>query len=150
VNVLIAGIPTPDLISHIRERYGEGVRLFVAESRPFEAEVSRQIAAAREAGCSVTLFTDNMAGALLQEHDIGAVWSLYSKREKDTFTAINGARMSAILARAHGVPFLFFPCPSLPRVENGGFAGSPVAVAGSDYIPHELDTVRADLVAEAV
>jgi hypothetical protein len=39
---------------------------------------------------------------------------------------------------------------SFPRVDNGYFAGQRVALAGVDYIEQELDTVRSDLVAEAV
>ena len=45
MNILIAGIPSPDLISHIGVRYGEDVRLFVAESRPFEENVAQGVAA---------------------------------------------------------------------------------------------------------
>ena len=148
--VLIAGIPTPDLISLIGKRYGEDATVFVAESRPFEADVARAVAAAGAAGYRITLCTDNMIGSLLNEFDIDAVWSLYSKEEAGVYTAINGARMAAILARAQGIPFMLFHRPFFPRVDSGFYAGEPVSVDGADYIEHELDTVRADFVAEAV
>jgi methylthioribose-1-phosphate isomerase len=150
MNVLIAGIPYADLLLYIGKRYGEDVKLFVAESRPFEDEVAREVAAAEGAGHKITICTDNMIGALMNEWDIDAVWSLYSKREGESFTAINGARMSAVLAREHGIPFMFFPHSSFPRVETGRFSGEPVTVEGADYVEHEFDIVRTDLVTEAV
>jgi methylthioribose-1-phosphate isomerase len=150
MNILIAGIPTPDLISHIGKQYSEDVKLFVAESRPFEEDVAQEVATAKEAGYKITLCTDNMIGSLMNEYEIDAVWSLYSKKEEGIFTAINGARMSAILAKKHRIPFMLFPHSSFPRVDKGSFTGEPVTVEGVDYIEHELDIVRADLVAEAV
>lgn len=150
MNVLIAGIPTPDLISHIGKRYGEDVKLFVAESRPFEEDVAQKVATAKEAGYKITLCTDNMIGSLMNEYEIDAVWSLYSKKEGGIFTAINGARMSAILAKEHRIPFILFPHSSFPQVNKGSYAGETVAVEGVDCIEHELDTVQAKLVAEAV
>ena len=150
MNILIAGIPSADLLSHVSDRYGEDVKLFVSESRPFEGHVAREIAAATEAGYSITLCTDNMIGSLMKECDIGAVWSLYSKAESGLFTAINGARMSAILAKGHGVPFILYHRESFPHVENGYFAGTDVTVEGAGYIEQTLDTVGADLVAEVV
>jgi methylthioribose-1-phosphate isomerase len=150
MNVLIAGIPTPDLISHIVKRYGEGVNLFVAESRPFERDVAREVDAAKAAGYKITLCTDNMVGSLVNEYDIDAVWSLFSNEQEGKFTAINGARMSAILAKEHGIPFVLFPHSSFPQVDKGFFSGRPVTVEGADYIEHELDVVGADLVTEAL
>lgn len=150
VNVLIAGIPSIDLISHIGKRYGNDVTLFVAESRPFEEDVARAAAAAKGMGYKITLCTDNMIGSLLKEREFDAVWSLYSKKEEGRFRAINGARMAAILAKEHGIPFLLFPHSPFPRVEKGSFAGRPVTVTGAGYIEHELDEVQAELVTEAV
>jgi len=150
MNILIAGIPSPDLLLYIGKRYGEDVQLFVAESRPFEEEVARGVAAAKEAGYKVTLCTDNMIGSLMIEYEIDVVWSLYSNENDGNFTAINGARMSAILAREHGIPFMLFPHSSFPQVDGGNFAGKPVTVDGVDYIEHGLDIVQADLVAEAL
>jgi methylthioribose-1-phosphate isomerase len=150
MNVLIAGIPTPDLISHIGKRYGEDVKLFVAESRPFEEDVAREVARAKEAGYKITLCTDNMVGSLMNECEIDYVWSLYSIKEEGVFIAVNGARMSAILAKEHGIPFMLFPHPSFSGVDKGRFAGRSVVVEGADYIDHELDRVQAELVAEVV
>jgi methylthioribose-1-phosphate isomerase len=124
--------------------------LFVAESRPFEKAVAEAIARAQKAGYRITLCTDNMIGALLNEYNIDAVWSLYSKREEGTFTAINGARMTAILAKEHRIPFMLFPHSSFPLVKKSSFAGESVTVERVDYIQHELDSVQTDLVAEAV
>jgi hypothetical protein len=89
-----------------------------------------------------------MLGSLMTEFDIQEVWSLFSTQEGDTFVAINGARMSAVLAKQHDIPFLLFPHSDFPHVENGCFAGVPVSVEGSKYIEHELDRVRDDLVTE--
>jgi methylthioribose-1-phosphate isomerase len=150
ISVLIAGIPIPALISHIGDRYGKGVKLFVSESRPFEQEVARAVADAKDAKYKITLCTDNMIGSLMNEYGIDAVWSLYSKKEEDVFTAINGARLSAILAKEHKIPFMLYPHSSFPPVGKGSFAGESVTVESADYIEHELDRVRADLVAEAV
>jgi hypothetical protein len=91
-----------------------------------------------------------MLGSLMNEYEIDVVWSLYSTKEEETFTAINGARMAAILAKEHGIPFMFFPHPSFPQVDKGRFAGEPVVVEGADYVEHKLDVVRADLVTGAV
>ena len=150
MNILIAGVPYPDLISYIGERYGEDLKLFVAESRPFEAEVAREVAAAKQAGYKITLCTDNMIGSLMSEHELDAVWSLYSRMEGGVFTAVNGARMSALLAKEHGIPFMLFPHSTFPMVDKGYFDGETVMVEGAGYIEHELDRVQADLVAEAV
>ena len=150
MNVLIAGIPYPDLVSYIGRRYGEDVRLFVAESRPFEADVAREAAEAKKSGYQITLCTDNMIGSPMGEYEIDAVWSLYLKEEQGYFTAVNGARMSAVLAKEHDIPFMLFPHSSFPRVGKGIFAGFPVTVDGADYIEHEFDMVRVDLVTEAV
>jgi hypothetical protein len=150
MNVLIAGIPSPGLLSHIRKEYGEDLVFFVAESRPFEEHVAREVAAVKDAGYRITLCTDNMIGSLMNECDIDVVWSLSSSREGDVFTAINGARMAAVLAQEHAIPFMLFPYYSLPQCRNGVFHGRPVTVKGVGYIEHELEVVRADLVAEAV
>lgn len=150
VNILIAGIPSAELILHISSTYGKEIRLFICESRPYEEAVAGEIAALHDKGYSITLCTDNMIGALMKEYRIDAVWSLYVKEQEGVFTAVNGARMSAMMARAHGIPFMLYPHSSFPRVEEGSFAGDPVSVKGSGYITHELDSVQADLVTEAV
>lgn len=149
-NVLIAAVPTPDLTAYIGNRYGPGVKLYVAETRPFEHDVARGIARAREAGFEVVLCTDNMIGSLLREYEFDSVWSLYSKLESGGYEAMNGALMSAVLAREHGIPFNLFRHPEFPRAASGRFAGVPIAVEGAGYIEHRLDRVPEDLVAEAV
>jgi methylthioribose-1-phosphate isomerase len=150
MNVLIAGIPTPDLVSHVTGRYGEDVKLFVAESRPFEEFVAREAAAVREAGHEVTICTDNTIASLFVDYEIGAVWSLYSELKDGAFVAINGARMAAILADAFGVPFMLFHHGAFSLVDNGHFAGQPVTVPGVDYVEQQFDAVPSGLVAEAV
>lgn len=150
MKILIAGIPTPDLVSYINQRYGRDVTLFVAESRPFERHVAHGVAGAKDAGIRVTLCTDNMIGSLMSEHEIEAVWSQYSRVQGGLFTAVNGARMAAVLAREHGIPFMLFFHSAFPPVDEETFNGQPVSVEGATYIGHELDTVRADMVSEAV
>lgn len=150
MNILIAGIPYPDLLSYIHQRYGEDVKLFVAESRPFEVYVGRGVAEARDAGFSVTLCTDNAIGSLMKEQQIDVVWSLYSRKEQGTYKAINGALMSAILAKECGISFMLFSHFTFPSVDDGSFNGVSVSVEGVTYIEHELDTVGTELVSEVV
>jgi hypothetical protein len=149
-NVLIAAVPTSDLIARIGNRYGLGVKLYIAESRPYEEDVASGIAFAAQSGYRVAICTDNMIGSLLKERKIDAVWSLYTGRERDEFTATNGALMCAILAREHGVPFILLHHPKFPRVPGGRFAGSSICVDGAGYVEHEFDRVPADLVTEVL
>ena len=150
MNALIAGIPLPDLVAHIRTLCREGLRLFVAESRPFEQFVAQAVAALRESDIKVTVLTDNMLEALLEEHDIGAVWSLYTSLADGKATAINGAHAAALLARERGIPFNLFPIAALPEVETGRFASEPIIVPGASYIDYSPDTVPIHLVTEVI
>jgi methylthioribose-1-phosphate isomerase len=150
MNVLIAGIPVPGLVAHIRAQCRGDLELFVAESRPFERSVAQAIAALRDSGIEVTVLTDNMVGALLKTHDIEAIWSLYTGVADGKATAINGAHVAALLARERGIPFRLFPTADLPEVEPGCFASQPIRVPGASYIDYAPDTVPIHLVTEVI
>lgn len=150
MNVLIAGIPLPELVAHIRAQCREDLTLFVAESRPFEAAVAQALPALREAGIEATLLTDNMVAALLKTHPIDAVWSLYTTLADGKAAAVNGAHVAAVLARQNGIPFNLFPVAELPQVEPGRFASCPISVPGASYIDYSPDSVPLQLVNEVV
>ena len=150
VNILVAGIPTRPLLERIQSRHPGDLNLYVAESRPYEGEVARAIAAFPSSGMRVSIVTDNMIAALIETVPIRAVWSQYLESDGECATAINGAHMAALLARAYEIPFLLFPIPDLPTGESGLFAGEDIAVPGAATIAWEPDIVPLELVSEVV
>jgi len=150
VNILVAGIPTRPLLERIQSRHPGDLNLYVAESRPYEGEVARAIAAFPSRGMRVSIVTDNMIAALIETVPIRAVWSQYLETDGECATAINGAHMAALLARAYEIPFLLFPIPDLPTGGSGVFAGEDIAVPGAATIAWEPDIVPLELVSEVV
>ena len=106
MNILIAGIPIPELLEHIQKRHSQDIVFYVCECRPFEMEVSQAIARAQESNINVTVLTDNMMDALLRMYPIKEVWSLYTGLDSETVTAINGAHTAALLAKAFTPPHM--------------------------------------------
>jgi methylthioribose-1-phosphate isomerase len=150
VNILVAGVPTRPLLERIQSRFPGDLNLYVAESRPYEGEVARAIAAFPLSGIRVSIVTDNMIAALFETVSIRAVWSQYLERDGECATAINGAHMAALLARVYEIPFLLFPIPDLPTGESGLFAGEDIAVPGAAIIAWEPDILPLELVSEVV
>jgi hypothetical protein len=150
VNILVAGIPKPPLLGMIQSRHPGNLNLYVAETRPYEEEVARAIAAFPASGVRVSIVTDNMIAALLQTVPIRAVWSQYLERDGECLTAINGAHMAALLARAYEIPCLLSPISGLPPGESGVFAGEDIAVPGAACLSWEPDIVPLELVSEVV
>ena len=150
VNILVAGIPTRPLLERIRSRHPGELNLFVAESRPYEAEVARAIPELLSSGVSVSIVTDNMLAALIETVSIQAVWSQYLETDGECATAINGAHMAALLARAYGIPCLLYPISDLPEGGSGRFAGEDITVPGAACSAWEPDIVPLELVSEVV
>jgi methylthioribose-1-phosphate isomerase len=150
VNILVAGIPTRQLLERIRSRHPGDLNLYVAESRPYEGEVARAIAAFPSSGIRVSIVTDNMIAALIETVPIRAVWSQYLESDGECAAAINGAHMAALLARAYEIPCLLFPIRDLPTGESGMFAGEDITVPGAATIAWEPDIVPLELVSEIV
>lgn len=150
VNILVAGIPTRPLLERIRSRHPGDLSLYVAESRPYEGEVARAIAALPSSGIHVSIVTDNMIAALIETVPIRAVWSQYLESDGECATAINGAHMAALLARAYEIPCLLFLIPDLPTGESGVFAGEDITVPGAETIAWEPDIVPLELISEVV
>lgn len=150
VNILVAGIPTRPLLERIRSRHPGDLNLYVAESRPYEGEVARAIPELLSSGISVSIVTDNMIAALIETVPIRAVWSQYLESDGECATAINGAHMAALLARAYGIPCLLFPILDLPAGGSGLFAGEDITVPGATTIAWEPDIVPLELVSEVV
>jgi|GEM_PF-2694917 len=150
VNVLVAGIPTPSLLEMIRSRHSGELNLYVAESRPYEGEVARAIPELLASGVSVSIVTDNMIAALIETVPIQEVWSQYLENDGECATAINGAHMAALLARASGIPFLLCPIPGLAPGGSGLFAGEDITVPGAATIAWEPDIIPLELVSEVV
>jgi len=150
VNILVAGIPTLPLLERIRSRHPGDLNLYVAESRPYEREVARALAAFPSSGARVSIVTDNMMAALIETVTIRAVWSQYVERDGEFATAINGAHMAALLARAYEIPFLLFPIPDLPSGGSGLYAGEDITVPGAATIAWEPDILPLELVSEVV
>jgi hypothetical protein len=150
VNVLVAGIPTRPLLEMIRSRHPGDLNLYVAESRPYEGEVARAIPELLSSGVSVSIVTDNMLAALLETVSIQAVWSQYLETDGECATAINGAHMAALLARAYGIPCLLYPISDLPEGGSGRFAGEDITVPGAATIAWEPDIVPLELVSEVI
>ena len=149
MNILIAGIPVAGLVSLILERAPKA-RLWVAESRPFEAEVSREISNLQAKGISATVLTDNMLSALLDHTYIDTIWSLYIRKMGEQVEAINGALTAALLAEAHGVPFGLYPIAGLHEIVAARFGNVAIGVDGVKYIDHEFDMVPLNLAAEVI
>lgn len=150
VNVLVAGIPTGTMLERIRSRYPGDLNLYVAESRPYEEEVAEAIAARPSSGIRVSIVTDNMITALIESVPIREVWSLYVESDGECATAINGAHVAALLARAYEIPCLLFPISDLPEGRTGLFAGEDMEVPGAATLPWEPDIVPLELVTEVV
>ena len=149
MNILIAGIPVAGLVSLILERDPKA-RLWVAESRPFEAEVSREISNLQAKGISVTVLTDNMLSALLDHTYIDTIWSLYIRKIGEQVEAINGALTAALLAEVHRVPFGLYPIAGLPEMVTARFGNVTIGVDGAKYIDHAFDMVPLNLAAEVI
>ena len=149
-NVLVAGIPTRPLLEMIRSRHPGDLNLYVAESRPYEGEVARAIAAFPSSGIRVSIVTDNMMAALIETVPIRAVWSQYLETDGECATAINGAHMAALLAQPYGIPCLLYPISGLPEGGSGRFAGEDITVPGAATIAWEPDIVPLELVSEVV
>ena len=150
VNVLVAGIPTGRMLERIRSRHPGDLNLYVAESRPYEGEVAEAIAALPSSGIHVSIVTDNMLAALIESVPIREVWSQYVESDGECATAINGAHVAALLARACEIPCLLFPISDLPGGKAGLFAGEEIDVPGAATLPWEPDVVPLELVTEVV
>lgn len=150
MNILIAGIPLPELLEHIQKRHLQDITFYVCECRPFEMQVSEAIVQSQAAGIKVTLLTDNMIDALLRTHPIQEVWSLYTVLSSDMVTAINGAHTAALLAKSYHIPFYMYPIDSLPKIPKGQLSSEPITVQGASYIDYSPDTFSRQLVTEAV
>ncbi len=150
VNILVAGIPTRPLLERIRSRHPGDLNLYVAESRPYEGEVARAIAGFSSSGIRVSIVTDNMIAALMETVPIRAVWSQYVESDGECATAINGAHMAALLARAYEIPCILFPIPDLPTGGSGLFSGKDITVPGAATIAWEPDIVPLELASEVV
>jgi len=149
MNILIAGIPVPGLVALILERDPEA-KLWVTESRPFEAAVSREISHLQAENIPVTVLTDNMISALMDDTDIWMVWSLYTRKKGELTETINGALTAALLANAEGVPFGLYPVERLPDVPAARFGAVAIHVEGAEYIEHILDAVPLNLASEVI
>jgi len=150
MNVLVAGIPTLPLLEKLGSRYPGRLNLFVAESRPYEIQVSRAIAELLSSGISASIVTDNMIAALIETVPIEAVWSQYLKTDRNYAVAVNGAHMAALLARPYGIPCLLYPISDLPEGESGRFAGEDITVPGAAYCTWEPDIVPLELISEVI
>lgn len=149
MNILIVGIPVSDLVALILERDPDA-KLWVAESRPFEAAVSREISRLQEEGVTVTLVTDNSISALYDDTDISMVWSLFTRKQGDRVETINGALTAALLADLEGIPFGLYQVDNLPVMPPARFGTGTIHVEGAAYIEHMLDTVPLNLAAEVI
>jgi len=150
MNVLVAGIPTQSLLRMIRMRYPGELILYVAESRPYEMQVARAIAAISATGISVSIVTDNMMAALFKTVPITAVWSQYMKIDDGWAVSINGAYIAALLAKSFGIPCFFCPIYDLPAGEPGRFAGEDITVSCADCMAWEPDIVPMELITGVV
>jgi methylthioribose-1-phosphate isomerase len=150
VNILVAGIPTRPLLEMIRSRHPGDLNLYVAESRPYEAEVAQAAAALLSSGIQVSIVTDNMIAALMETVPIQEVWSQYLERDCQCASAINGAHMSALLARSYGIPCLLHPISDLPPGGSGRFAGQDITVSGTVYAAWHPDVVPLELITEVI
>ncbi len=149
-NILLAGIPTHPLLKLLRVRYPGELNLYVAESRPFELLVARAIESISGTVAATTVLTDNMMAALMASVPIHAVWSQYMKINGKQATAISGALMASLMARAFEIPCLLYPMPGLPDGVSGKFAGEDITVAGANYIIWEPDIVPLEFISEVI
>jgi len=150
MNILIAGIPLPELLLHIQKRHSHDITFFVCECRPFEMQVSQAIAQAQASSINITVLTDNMMEALLQTHPIEEVWGLYAALDTDAVTAINGAHTAALLAKQHRIPFYMYPIDHLQETPKGQLASESVMVPGASYIDYVPDVFSRQLITEVV
>jgi len=148
MNILIAGIPLPELLEHIQKRHSQDITFFVCECRPFEIQVAEAVARVQKH--KVVVLTDNMINALLQTHPVKEVWGLYAALDTETVTAMNGAHVAALLAKAHHIPFYMYPIIRLPEIPKGHLASEPITVRDASYIDYSPDTFPRKLVTEVV
>jgi methylthioribose-1-phosphate isomerase len=112
--------------------------------------VAKAIAALPSSGIRVSVVTDNMIAALIETVPIREVWTQYVDNDGECATAINGAHMAALLARAYEIPCLMFPISDLSTGRTGLFAGEDIRVQGASTIAWEPDIVPLDLVTEVI
>lgn len=148
MHILLVGLPTRAILERIRSRHPGTLHLYVAECRPYERHVARAISACSWKDIRLSVVTDNMMAALLQTVPIRAVWSQYLEAHRTHVTAINGAHLAALLARAHGMPCLLHPISGLPPGESGRFAGEDITVPVAACSAWEPDKVPLDLITE--
>lgn len=150
MNILIAGIPLPELLEFIQKRHSQDITFYVCECRPFERQVAQAVAQMQASNFNVAVLTDNMMDALLRTHPVKEIWSLYTILNTDTVTGINGAYTAALLAKVHGIPFYIYPIAVLPKNPKGQLASESVIVSGASYIEYSPDTFSRQLVTEVV
>lgn len=132
-----AGIGTALAPIYRAVELGRNVRVFADETRPLLQGARLTAWELKEAGIDVTLITDSMAGRVMYEGRIDAVFVGADRiaLNGDTCNKI-GTYSVAVLAREHGIPFyVVAPLSTFdPKVEDGG--AIPIEERGPDEITH--------------
>jgi methylthioribose-1-phosphate isomerase len=105
MNILCVSIPTLDFVNKLIVMYGDGFTLYVNELRPFEAAVSLSLKELEHISISVVILTDNMTGALFQNCQIDAVYSVFIRQDGEDYLCPAGTLMAAILCEKYKSKF---------------------------------------------
>lgn len=157
MNILCTSIPTVDFVKLLICRHGEGITLFVTELRPFEDAVSASLRELEKRNISIVLITDNMMGALFQNYEIDAVYSVFINKESENYLCPAGAHMAAILCEEYQKDFYLISLNSdnsLYLSDNNlkNFFGSSIATAleNVNFVDYQWDRVEKSMVSEVL
>jgi methylthioribose-1-phosphate isomerase len=155
MNILCVSIPTLDLVSKLIVRYGYGFTLYVNEMRPFEAVVSSSLKDLEKINIYIVILTDNMNGALFQNCQIDAVYSVFIRLEGENYLCPAGALMAAILCEQYKSKFYLtelLTCDTSYYIDfvPGKFFGENIceSLDGVNVINYQWDTVNKTMVSE--
>ena len=162
-----AGYGTALAVIFMAHVQGQGVHVFIDETRPLLQGARLNTWELAKAGIPSTLITDNMAAAVLSGGEVQAaiVGADRVAANGDVANKI-GTLGVAILARHYGVPFyvaiptstIDFDCPSGDRIpieertpdEVLGFRGERTALDGTDAFNPAFDITPAELVSAII
>ena len=162
-----AGQGTAFAVAVAAHRAGRLARLWVGETRPLLQGARLTSYEARRAGLPYAVLTDSAAASLMAAGGVDMVLLGADRIAADGSVANKvGTYALAVLARHHGIPFVVaapvstidFGTPDGPAIvvehrpasEVTSYAGTPVAVAGSDAYNPAFDVTPPELVTALV
>ncbi|MBF0479094.1 MAG: hypothetical protein HQL26_06390 [Candidatus Omnitrophica bacterium] len=149
--VLVHGFFNDNFFDHLKK---ENVEVFVLEGRPDLVSGQHACRKLLQREMTPTVIADNMAGFLFKHDCVKAVWISGHEKEHDTFKALTGSLILAVLAKTHNVPFHVFEGehPLSQKHDAGAllkFCGIQVAEKETKTLVPEYDLICLDYVTKS-